>query len=68
VEGHEGRIVIGTLSKVPVAVLQGRWHFYEGHSMNSIVIPTRALAALGAAMSFVTVPAWWAVLGRVFGE
>jgi len=48
VEGHEGRIVIGTLSNVPVAVLQGRWHFYEGHSMNSIVIPTRALAALGA--------------------
>lgn len=48
VEGHQGRIVFGKLNGVPVAVLQGRWHFYEGHSMNSIVIPTRALAALGA--------------------
>ncbi len=48
VEGHNGRILFGTLQGVPVAVLQGRWHFYEGHSMNSIVIPTRALAALGA--------------------
>lgn len=48
VEGHEGRILFGTLRGIPVAALQGRWHFYEGHSMNSIVIPTRALAALGA--------------------
>lgn len=48
VEGHQGRIVFGKLNGVNVAVLQGRWHFYEGHSMNSIVIPTRALAALGA--------------------
>jgi purine-nucleoside phosphorylase len=48
VEGHQGRIIFGTLKDIPVAVLQGRWHFYEGHSMNSIVIPTRALAALGA--------------------
>ncbi len=47
VEGHEGKIVAGTLAGVPVAALQGRWHYYEGHSMNSIVIPTRAFAALG---------------------
>ncbi|MGZ3694022.1 MAG: purine-nucleoside phosphorylase [Bdellovibrionota bacterium] len=48
VEGHEGKMIFGKVRGVPVAVLQGRWHFYEGHSMNSIVIPTRALAALGA--------------------
>lgn len=54
VEGHEGRIIFGTLQGVPVAALQGRWHFYEGHSMNSIVIPTRALAALGAHTLFLT--------------
>lgn len=47
VEGHEGKIVAGTIAGVPVAALQGRWHYYEGHTMNSIVIPTRALAALG---------------------
>lgn len=54
VDGHEGRIVFGTVGGVPVAVLQGRWHFYEGHSMNSIVIPTRALAGLGAHTMFLT--------------
>lgn len=54
VEGHEGRIIFGTLQGVPIAALQGRWHFYEGHSMNSIVIPTRALAALGAHTLFLT--------------
>jgi purine-nucleoside phosphorylase len=47
VEGHQGRILFGRLRGVPVAALQGRWHLYEGHSMDSIVIPTRALAALG---------------------
>ena len=54
VEGHEGRIIFGTVRGTSVAVLQGRWHFYEGHSMNSIVIPTRALAALGAHTLFLT--------------
>ncbi len=54
VEGHEGRIIFGRLNGVAVAALQGRWHFYEGHSMNSIVIPTRALASLGAHSLFLT--------------
>ncbi len=54
VEGHEGQIIFGHIRGVPVAALQGRWHFYEGHSMSSIVIPTRALAALGAHSLFLT--------------
>lgn len=54
VEGHSGRIVFGLANGVPVAVFQGRWHTYEGHSMNSVVIPTRALAALGAHTIFLT--------------
>jgi purine-nucleoside phosphorylase len=48
VEGHEGALVHGKINGVVVTALQGRWHTYEGHSMNSVVIPTRALAALGA--------------------
>ena len=48
VEGHEGRIVFGYVKNVPVAALQGRWHFYEGHSMHSIALPTRAMGSLGA--------------------
>jgi purine-nucleoside phosphorylase len=47
VDGHEGRILFGRANGVPVAVLQGRWHHYEGHTMHSIVLPTRALAGLG---------------------
>lgn len=54
VDGHEGQIIFGKVRGVAVAVLQGRWHFYEGHSMNSIVIPTRALASLGAHTLFLT--------------
>ena len=54
VEGHEGRIIFGKIRGTNVAVLQGRLHFYEGHSMNSIVIPTRALASLGAHSLFLT--------------
>lgn len=54
VEGHGGHIIFGKLRGVSVAALQGRWHFYEGHSMNSIVIPTRALASLGAHTLFLT--------------
>jgi purine-nucleoside phosphorylase len=54
VDGHQGQIVFGKLKGVAIAALQGRWHFYEGHNMNSIVVPTRALAALGAHTLFLT--------------
>jgi purine-nucleoside phosphorylase len=48
IEGHEGALVNGLVGGVPVIALQGRWHYYEGYSQHSIVIPTRALATLGA--------------------
>jgi purine-nucleoside phosphorylase len=48
IEGHEGALVNGLIGGVPVIALQGRWHYYEGYSQHSIVIPTRALATLGA--------------------
>ncbi len=47
VAGHSGQMVFGYIDKVPVLALQGRWHFYEGHSMNSVVLPTRVICALG---------------------
>jgi purine-nucleoside phosphorylase len=47
VEGHKGRLVLGHVGDVPVAVLQGRVHYYEGHSMAEVVYPTRTLAMLG---------------------
>jgi purine-nucleoside phosphorylase len=47
VAGHTGRLVMGKLGPVPVAVLQGRFHYYEGHEISDVVFPVRVLAALG---------------------
>ena len=48
VAGHAGRAVIGDLGGVPVAVLQGRRHLYEGPPVEPIATPIRALRAAGA--------------------
>jgi purine-nucleoside phosphorylase len=47
VKGHTGEVYIGRLSGTPVAVLSGRAHFYEGHTMERVTFPVRVLAALG---------------------
>jgi purine-nucleoside phosphorylase len=47
VEGHKGTLVLGRLSGVPVFVMQGRYHFYEGHPWDEVVLPHRSLAVLG---------------------
>lgn len=54
VEGHQGRLVIGTLEGVPVLVMQGRAHYYEGYSMGRIGLPVRVMRLLGAEMLVVT--------------
>src|ERR1035438_8701211 len=47
VEGHTGRIVAGLLGGVPVVIMQGRVHFYEGYSPQQVTFPMRVLGALG---------------------
>jgi purine-nucleoside phosphorylase len=47
VEGHSGRIVAGLLGGVPVVVMQGRVHYYEGYSPLQVTFPMRVLGALG---------------------
>jgi purine-nucleoside phosphorylase len=54
VEGHQGRLIIGKIKGVDVAVLQGRYHAYEGHSMEAVVHPTRVLAMLGVEILVLT--------------
>ncbi len=54
VHGHEGRLILGQWHGVPVAVLQGRAHFYEGFSMDEVTFATRVLVALGAGSLLVT--------------
>ncbi|XP_027576777.2 purine nucleoside phosphorylase-like isoform X2 [Pipra filicauda] len=47
VQGHAGRLVVGRLGAGPCAVLQGRFHLYEGYSPAQVVMPVRTLALLG---------------------
>jgi purine-nucleoside phosphorylase len=47
VVGHSGRIVAGLLGGVPVVVMQGRVHFYEGYTPQQVTFPLRVLGALG---------------------
>ena len=54
VEGHTGRLVFGELEGQQVIVLQGRAHYYEGHSMAKIGLPIRVMQKLGIEMLIVT--------------
>jgi xanthosine phosphorylase len=54
VAGHGGRAVLGRIGEVPVAVLQGRAHVYEGGDLDAIRTPIRALSAAGAEILVLT--------------
>lgn len=54
VRGHTGRLLWGRLGGQSVAVMQGRVHFYEGHSIQRVVFPVRVLARLGIELLIVT--------------
>ncbi len=54
VHGHSGKLVLGHIAGVPVAVMQGRVHAYEGYALPEVVFPTRVLALLGCHKLIVT--------------
>ena len=54
VEGHTGRLVLGGLENQPVAVMQGRVHYYEGYSMAEVTFPVRVMQVLGIETLIVT--------------
>lgn len=54
VEGHPGKLVIGTIAGVPVALMQGRVHAYEGYKMTQVTFPIRVLGLLGISRIVVT--------------
>ncbi len=54
VEGHVGRLVIGTLEGQEVLVMQGRAHFYEGYTMAQVGFPVRVMQVLGIETLIVT--------------
>ena len=47
VEGHKGQLAIGELEGKNVVMMQGRFHYYEGYSMEDVVYPVRVMAQLG---------------------
>lgn len=53
-EGHSGKMVFGKIGGLPLVVLQGRFHYYEGHPMESVVFPTFVMNELGAKILMVT--------------
>jgi len=48
VAGHEGKFILGYLEGVPVILMDGRIHYYEGYTMEQVVTPDRVMARLGA--------------------
>lgn len=54
VPGHAGRLIYGTLSGKKVLAMQGRFHYYEGNSMQTVTYPVRVMKALGAHSLIVT--------------
>lgn len=54
VSGHKGRYVFGYVGEVPVVIMQGRVHYYEGYSMEDVVLPIRLMKLMGAEILFLT--------------
>lgn len=51
---HKGNLILANISGKAVLLMQGRFHFYEGHAMDKVVFPTRVMAALGVKNLIVT--------------
>ena len=54
VPGHKGQFVFGYLDDVPMVIMQGRVHFYEGYKITDVVMPARVMRLLGAEVLFLT--------------
>ena len=54
VTGHRGRFVFGYVKDVPVVIMQGRVHYYEGYAMSEVVLPIRLMGMAGAKKLFLT--------------
>ena len=54
VEGHKGEYIFGYIESVPVVLMNGRVHYYEGYPMQKVVLPVRVMALMGVEMIILT--------------
>lgn len=54
VPGHKGRFIFGHVNDVPVVIMQGRVHYYEGYLISDVVLPARLMKLMGAEVLFLT--------------
>ena len=54
VTGHKGRLVFGDINGKKVVMMQGRFHFYEGHPIKKVVFPVKVMKKLGVETLFIT--------------
>ena len=54
VPGHKGRFLFGYVGDVPVVIMQGRVHYYEGYPITDVVLPIRLMKMMGAELLFLT--------------
>lgn len=54
VPGHKGRFIFGYVEDVPMVIMQGRVHYYEGYSMKEVTLPIRLMKLMGAKLLFLT--------------
>ena len=57
VPGHAGRFIFGYVEDVPMVIMQGRVHFYEGYSMDEVTLPIRLMKLMGAKLLYTVYPA-----------
>ncbi len=53
VEGHKGTLLVGTLEDVSIVAMEGRFHYYEGYSLQEVTLPVRVFREMGAKYLFI---------------
>lgn len=68
VAGHAGRLILGEIAGVSACVMQGRFHYYEGYSMQQVTFPVRVMQQLGVGVLIITNAAGGLNPGFVTGD